>query len=83
MIWCLCLSPQRHRLFSGSTDKTIKVWDTETWQCLHTLEGHSSDVMSVVFDESANRLYSASDERSIKVWDLHTLLKYGTVFWIS
>jgi WD40 repeat protein len=51
---CLCLSPQRHRLCSGSYDATIKVRDTETWQCLHTLQGHTNSVTSLVLDESAN-----------------------------
>jgi WD40 repeat protein len=69
-IYSLCLSPQRRRLFSGSTD--VKVWDTETWQCVHTLEGHNCWVKSLVLDESANRLYS-TDSGTIKVWDLDTL----------
>jgi WD40 repeat protein len=32
------------KLISGSNTRTIKVWDTETWACEHTLEGHDKAV---------------------------------------
>ena len=31
-------------IISGSTDRTLKVWDMETGQCIHTLLGHTSTV---------------------------------------
>ena len=34
-------------LFSGGEDNTIKIWNTETVQCIKTLTGHSAAVMSV------------------------------------
>ena len=33
-----------HELVSGSWDGTAKIWDTETGECKHTLEGHSHAV---------------------------------------
>jgi len=29
-----------NKIVSGSNDKTIKVWDIESGDCLKTLEGH-------------------------------------------
>lgn len=31
-------------IISGSTDRTLKVWDAETGECIHTLNGHTSTV---------------------------------------
>lgn len=31
-------------VISGSTDRTLKVWDADTGECVHTLYGHTSTV---------------------------------------
>ena len=36
--------PDGRRVVSGSEDKTLKVWDVATGECVATLEGHSNDV---------------------------------------
>ena len=36
--------PDGRRVVSGSQDKTLKVWDVATGECLATLKGHSSYV---------------------------------------
>ena len=35
---------QGNVIVSGSTDRTLKVWNAESGQCLHTLYGHTSTV---------------------------------------
>jgi len=35
---------------SGSFDRTIKLWNTKTRECLRTLTGHGGYVVSVSFD---------------------------------
>ncbi len=36
-------------IISGSCDKTIKIWNTYTGECLKTLKGHNNYVISVNF----------------------------------
>lgn len=31
-------------IISGSTDRTLKVWNMDTGHCIHTLQGHTSTV---------------------------------------
>ncbi|KAF8983673.1 hypothetical protein BGZ46_009814 [Entomortierella lignicola] len=74
----------QERLITGSWDKTIRVWDTETKECLGTLKGHTDFVKALavrtVFDESNNdnkkrvrhELFSASSDGTILHWDLET-----------
>ena len=36
--------PDGQRVVSGSNDKTVKVWDVATGECVATLAGHSKSV---------------------------------------
>ena len=68
----MCVSADGSRLFSGSDDNTIKVWDVATGACLQTLEGHADAVYSVCVSADGSRLFSGSDDNTIKVWDVAT-----------
>ena len=63
-------------LASGSTDKTIKVWNLSTGKLIHTLKGHTQSVTSLAMSPGAKGdspiLISGSADRSIKIWDLST-----------
>ncbi|KAK3154900.1 hypothetical protein QOZ80_2BG0196390 [Eleusine coracana subsp. coracana] len=54
------------RLYSASMDKTIKVWDLATLQCIQTLSDHTDVVMSVLCWDQF--LLSCSLDQTVKVW---------------
>ena len=69
-------------IITGSGDNTIKVWNSETAELLHTLEGHSGQVTSVAISRDGKTIVSGSgdiNDNTIKVWNsetaelLHTL----------
>ncbi|XP_044308442.1 E3 ubiquitin-protein ligase TRAF7 isoform X2 [Varanus komodoensis] len=77
-VWCLCVYSIGDLLFSGSSDKTIKVWDTcTTYKCQKTLEGHDGIVLALCIQ--GNKLYSGSADCTIIVWDIQTLQKVNTI----
>jgi hypothetical protein len=65
----VAFSPDGRRIVSGSNDSTLKVWDTVTGQNLLSLEGHTSNVLSVVFSPDGRRIVSGSHDETVKVWD--------------
>ena len=55
-------------MFSGSYDKSVRVWDVHSLQCLSTLQGHSGAVRALA--ASSKRVFSGSDDTTIKVGQL-------------
>ena len=52
---------------SGSFDGTIKIWEINSLDCIQTLVGHKSYVISVIYKANGD-LISCSNDHSIKVW---------------
>ncbi|RYO99933.1 hypothetical protein DL765_010917 [Monosporascus sp. GIB2] len=71
-VYSVAFSPDGSRLASGSSDRTVKVWDAATGACLSTFEGHCSEVYSVAFSPDSNRVASGSVDQTVKVWDAAT-----------
>ena len=44
----LLLSNDLQKLFSGSDDKSIKMWDVQTFKCLKTFKGHSHSANKII-----------------------------------
>ncbi|XP_077987071.1 kinesin-like protein KIF21A [Glandiceps talaboti] len=56
-------------LFSGSKDRTVKVWSLETGQEIMSLLGHPNNVVTVKYAERLGLVFSVSTSY-IKVWDI-------------
>jgi WD40 repeat protein len=65
-------SPDGQTLASGSSDKTIKLWNVNTGKLLQTLTGHSDWVWSVAYSPDGQTLASGSEDETIKLWDVKT-----------
>ncbi|KAJ3092749.1 E3 ubiquitin-protein ligase traf7 [Quaeritorhiza haematococci] len=66
------------RLYSASSDKTIKIWDISTLECLATLAGHEDGVNSIV-PIGFGKLASGASDKSVRIWDLATCQAIQTI----
>jgi WD40 repeat protein len=58
---------------SGSSDKTVRVWDVETGQIIASpFEGHTSLVRTVTFSPDNKQVLSSSPDKTIRIWDIAT-----------
>ncbi|XP_057548089.1 protein JINGUBANG-like [Amaranthus tricolor] len=64
---CMSLNEEFGLLYSGSWDKTIKVWRISDGKCLESFEAHEDAINSIVvgFD---GLVFSGSADGSVKVW---------------
>lgn len=57
---------------SGSSEKSLKVWDLERGMELCSLHGHADTVEKVVITPEGRRVVSASGDKTIRVWDIES-----------
>ena len=68
-IWSVDMSRDWTLALSGSEDKTIKLWDINTGECLRTFNGHSDTVRCVRFGHDGSYLVSGSWDNTARVWE--------------
>ena len=71
-VYAVSLTPDGRRAVSGSEDKTLRVWDVESGQCLRTLEGHTDMVLALSLTPDGRRVVSGSRDRTLRVWDVES-----------
>ncbi|WP_143727734.1 nSTAND1 domain-containing NTPase [Moorena bouillonii] len=68
----IAFSPDGKQILSGSFDNTVRLWDTETGQTLHTLEGHTDTVNAIAFSPDGKQILSGSRDDTVRLWDTET-----------
>ena len=66
--YAFALSKCEKFLFSGSADKTIRIWSLETGKCLAILRGHAHSITVLALSKCGNFLFSGSADKTIRIW---------------
>ncbi|KAK3536928.1 hypothetical protein QTP86_027059, partial [Hemibagrus guttatus] len=75
----LCLDATDELLFTGSKDRTCKMWNLVTGQEIVTLRGHPNNVVSIKYCSSSGLVFTVSTS-FIKVWDIRDSAKCVRTF---
>ena len=70
----VAFSQNGEMLISGSTDQTIRIWDTKTWRPKREpLRGHAQEVYTISLSPDASLLASGSKDGEVLLWDLQDM----------
>ena len=71
-VWSVAFSPDGKTLASGSKDKSIRLFDTNTGVQKRALKGHTDEVLNVVFSPDSKTLVSGSWDATLRLWEVNT-----------
>lgn len=66
----VAVDPSNSWFATGSTDRTIKIWDMVSGQLKLTLTGHINTVRGLAVSERHMYLFSCGEDKTVRCWDL-------------
>ncbi|EDQ91103.1 uncharacterized protein MONBRDRAFT_18360 [Monosiga brevicollis MX1] len=66
----ICVEPGNQWFATGSSDRTIKIWDLASTELKLTLTGHISAVRGLAVSDRHPYLFSVGEDKTVKCWDL-------------
>lgn len=61
---------KREILASGSNDKTVRLWDLQTGECVAKLPGHTDFIYGIAFSRDGQILGTGSTDSSVRLWNV-------------
>ena len=62
--------PNSNYIASGSSDRSVRVWDVSTGSCVRVLTGHKDTVYALAFSPDGRFLVSSGADCGLLCWDM-------------
>jgi hypothetical protein len=69
-VTALATTPNARQLASGGTDRTLRVWNVQSGQARHLLQGHKVAITAMAWRIDGKALLSGDRDGQLKYWDL-------------
>ncbi|KAI5067562.1 hypothetical protein GOP47_0018090 [Adiantum capillus-veneris] len=69
-VYCAIFDRTGQHIITGSDDRLVKIWSTETGFCLRSCRGHEGDITELSVSHGNSLVASASNDCTIRVWRL-------------
>ncbi len=80
-VMSVAFSSDGERIVSGSSDKTMRLWDAKTGASIgQPFKGHEDGISSVAFSPDGRRIVSGSSDKTVRLWDAKTGASIGQPF---
>lgn len=64
--------PNCNYIATGSSDKTVRMWDVSSGECVRIFIGHRSMILSLAISPEGRYMASGDEDGTIMLWDLAT-----------
>ncbi|XBW38277.1 hypothetical protein QEN19_003866 [Hanseniaspora menglaensis] len=78
-VWALKYNTTTNQLITAGTDRTIRIWDLDTFLCTHVFLGHTSTVRCLDLTDIDNHgrvIISGSRDSNVLLWKLPKKIEY-------
>ncbi|KAF9297290.1 hypothetical protein BGZ88_010473, partial [Linnemannia elongata] len=66
-------------LASGSSDKTVRLWDTSSGNNIFVMKGHTDSISSIAYAPNGQQFVSGSNDTTVRIWDVSTKESLATL----
>lgn len=75
----IVITPDGRRVVSAGWDKTLRIWELSSGQCVSSIEGHTEQITVVAITPDGKYIISGGWDKSLKIFDLSTEECLGTL----
>ena len=68
----VAISPDGAKMLTANRDRTARLWDIATGQCLMVLEGHTGELRRAAFTNDGARAVTTANDGTLRLWDVAT-----------
>ena len=68
-ILAVAVFPDGTRIVSGSSDKTVRIWDAASGAQLQVLKGHEGAITAIAVSPDGAYIVSGSFDETVRIWD--------------